>query len=216
MAEHGDFIDDIALAGVGRLPRRLRTEGTSRATDFAYVRDLVPADVEALRSAPAESPSYPQLESLRETHHALARALASGMSKPDAAATTGHSYARVVHLSLYDRGFIELIAHYRGVRQEQFADAAKRLATLGFAATEVIQERLEENPEGFTTKELREVAEFAFDRSVAPAKGLASAKGNGAGAVSVSVTFVSPKAPEVDARPSLPMIDLTPEKDPTP
>ncbi len=215
MAERGDFIDEIALAGVGRLPRRVRSDSGVSA-EFSFVRELTPEDLQALCAAPREAPHYPQLESLRETHHALARALASGMSKPDAAATTGHSYARVVYLSLYDRGFIELIAHYRGVREAQFADAAKRLATLGFAATEVIQERLEESPDAFTNKDLREIAEFAFDRSVAPAKGLASAKGNGAGAVSVSVTFVSPKAPEIDAPQLSPMIDLTPEKDPAP
>jgi hypothetical protein len=214
MSSHGEFIDEIALAGVGRLPRRLRSDSGSSA-EFSFVRELTPADLSALLQAPREAPHYPQLESLRETHHALARALASGMSKPDAAATTGHSYARVVYLSLYDRGFIELISHYRGVREAQFADAAKRLATLGFAATEVIQERLEESPDAFTNKDLREIAEFAFDRSVAPAKGLGKGNAN-APPVNVSVTFVSPKAPEVEAPRASPMIDLIPEKDPAP
>ena len=204
-----DLIADIALHGLGRLPPRVRTEAP---VALSYVRDITLDDLARLMTEPREPAPVTQLQSLRATHHSLARCLATGMSHADAAATTGHSISRVAFLTSSDRGFIELVEHYKGIKQEEFVDAQKRLASLGLAAQEILQERLEESPEAFTNKELREVAEFAFDRSIAPSKGAGAGRGQ-ANPVNIAVSFVSPRAPEVEARAESPMIDLKPERE---
>ncbi len=56
----------------------------------------------------------------------------------------------------------------------------------------VLQERLEENPDKFSNNELRQLMEASMDRSAAPAKGGASARGGAPASVAVSIRFVEP------------------------
>lgn len=191
-----ELLDSIALMGLGRMPRRSPATLQAAPLTLVYSRDITFADIEVLRTIPLEMET-PSVGNLRATHHALARVLASGANYLEAAATTGHAPGRVAFLASQDRGFIELVEHYKGLATEQFVDMQGRLATLGAATVEELQERLEEHPETFSHKELRELASMTLDRSVAPAKGAGRNGPNGSSApVSVSVTFVSPKAPE--------------------
>ena len=67
-----------------------------------------------------------------------------------------------------------------------------RLATLGATAVEELQERLEDKPEDFSNKELRELVESTMDRSVAPAKGGPKGpSGSGGQPLSINVNFVN-------------------------
>jgi hypothetical protein len=204
-----DLIDSIALHGLRHAgPRRARAEPIS----CEYVRELTFADIETLQTIPLDA-GTPPLIRLRATHHALARLLASGMKPMDAAASTGHSVGTVNRLQSSDRGFIELIEHYKDLAKEQFVDIQARLALLGTAAAETLMERLEEEPERFTNNELMKLAEVTLDRSIAPAKGLAGRGGSApSGPVSVSVTFVSPGGTPVEPPASPPLIEIKPEE----
>lgn len=194
-----DLIEDIALAR--SFPGLRRTQGEAHEPLVVqYIRDLTPADVEVLNTVPLGD-SYVPLKALRATHHSLARLLASGVKPAEAAATTGHSISRVNAMICCDRAFIDLIEHYKGEVTRQYIDVHARLAVLGLATIEELQERLEVTPGQFTNKELFALAELTFDRSIAPSKGTGGRTGqsaNGNAGVNVNVTFVSPKAPEVD------------------
>lgn len=164
---------DLDLVDIARTPLRLEV-----------LRELGPDDVAAMPS-PAAKP--PIVAKLRHTHHLLARLLAEGRKAVEVSAITGYSQSRISILQ-QDPAFRELIEHYKSQVHEAYLNVHGRLAALGVTCVEELQERLEDNPGQFTPAQLREIAEMAFDRSVAPKKG-AAAGASGAPGVSISVTF---------------------------
>lgn len=204
-----DLIDSIALHGLRHARPRPRPEPLT----CEFVRELTFADIETLQTV-GIGEGAPPLQKLRATHHALARLLAGGVKPMDAAASTGHSPATVYRLMSSDRGFAELIEHYKDLAKEHFVDIQARLALLGTAAAEELMERLEEEPSGFTNKELMQLTEVTLDRSVAPPKGL-TGRGNPGGAppVSVSVTFVAPGGETLPSPSEPPMIEVQATED---
>jgi hypothetical protein len=191
------LLDEIALLGYAEGKQGVR----GQPVVFTYVRDLGPEDIDILRNVAVGSKSS-TVQKLRYSHHLLARLVAGGKSPAEIASITGHATSTIHRLQTQDPAFGELVAHYAKEREAQFLDAAGRLAIVGATAVEILQERLEDKPESFKNRELLEVAEMAFDRSVAPSKGLARGQ-QGAGGVTVNVSFVSPQS---DAPP---LIDVT-------
>lgn len=127
-----------------------------------FVRELESADLALLeRPAPATIPS---IKRIRDSHHALARALASGMKHIEAAAVCGFTPSRISVL-LKDPQFAELLAFYRAEKDVQFSELHSRMATLSHMAAEELQERLEEKPETFENKELMKLIETTADRT---------------------------------------------------
>jgi hypothetical protein len=204
-----ELLDAIALGGIRSVcPPR------AKPLQVEYVRELTFADIEVLRTIPSDRPLDPAVR-LRSTHHALARLIAQGVKIPEAAAATGHTPARINFLIRNDRGFGELVAHYREAAKEHCVDVQARLALLGTSAAEALLERLDEAPEGFTNNELMKLAELTLDRSVAPPKGAAGRIGGSpTGPVSVSVTFVSPGGEPLAPPASPPMIEIAAEESP--
>lgn len=74
------------------------------------IRELSRADLAHL--AKPRPPT--QLQSLRDSHHRIARAVASGLPNGEVASLCGISVNRVTQL-LADPSFTELVAHYRGL-----------------------------------------------------------------------------------------------------
>ena len=203
-----DLIDDIALSRLSPGFKRTKALAVgSEPLSLEYLRDLTPADVDVLNTIPLDT-AYVPTKALRATHHALARLLAQGVSPAEAAATTGHSVSRVNMLRTCDRAFMDLIEHYKGEVHTQYLNVHARLAMLGLTTIEELMERLEVEPGKFTNRELFQLAELTFDRSVAPSKGQGARGGQagGNGGVNVNVTFVSPPVPPVGE--SAPMIDM--------
>lgn len=174
-------IDELDLLGIG----------TPAPVPFAvaYARDLTPDDLVILDTVPAGETVTP-VKRLRFAHHTLARLLAGGKAPAEAAAITGHAVQRVRDLQSGDPAFRELIAHYKSVIDQQYMDAAARLAMLGMTATEELQERIEESPGKFTNRELKEVIEMAFDRSAAPKKATSGPSASNGAGVNINVSFV--------------------------
>jgi hypothetical protein len=134
-----------------------------------FVRELTPADGDLLLNPPPMGSTTPMVKRLRSQHHHLARLCAAGMKDVEAANVTGFSQSRVCILK-HDPAFQELMAYYAGQAEAKFLDVHERLAKLGEAVVEEIHERLEDNPDDFSTKELIAIGEFTLDRSVAPPK----------------------------------------------
>lgn len=127
-------------------------------------RDLVLPDIEALDDAKPLEQVTP-VQQLRHQHHLLARLLGEGKSATESAQVTGYSVAYISRLSTQDRAFKDLVKYYQQQVGEVYVNVHERLAGLGLNTIEELQERLAEKPEGFTHRELMELAELCFDRS---------------------------------------------------
>jgi len=157
------------------------------------ILELVTA--QAARST--KGPGVPQanpIATLRATHHILARAIAEGRGDVAAGRLAGYSPSTVAKLR-DDPGFRELVAYYSAQVEDIFERAADRIAALGLAALDEIQDRLEREPGQFSAGQLLKVAEAMLDRSIAPAKGgPKSGASAGPTALSVNVQFVTESA----------------------
>ena len=173
-------------------------------TAMAFQRNLTGADL-ALLGPPGEGPALGEASTitrLRTSHHLLARLLAEGRRPVEVCSIVGYSQSRISVLQR-DPAFQELIEYYRGQAETAYVNVHERLATLGMCAIEELQERLETNPERFGNRELKEIAESTFDRSIAPSKGApkgspqgASAQASGGG---ITIQFIEAPGRAVSA-----------------
>jgi hypothetical protein len=140
-----------------------RTRGRA-AKPIAAVetRQLVEADL-ALLATERGVTSTP-IKRLRDSHHALARALAVGCTPAQAQVITGYSNSRISVLQA-DPAFQELVSHYRGMETDVHADMVERMKTLGLDALGELQERLEEDPSKFSEGLLLDVVKTLADRT---------------------------------------------------
>jgi hypothetical protein len=220
---HAPDIDGAILAGialVGRpelratpdgataIPRRVRSDS---APVLAYTRDLTPQDIASLAEpGPVQQPAK-TIAKLRASHHSLARLLAQGTSDVEASAITSYDAGTIYKLRA-DPTFQELLAYYKDQVQGQYLDVHSRLATLGTTAVEMLQEKLDTTePTDIPYKVLREIGEFALDRSIAPAKGGPRGPANNTSGFALNVSFVAPPPRPDDAPSPKPMIDVTPQ-----
>lgn len=130
---------------------------------FSYVRDLGEQDILLLIQNPSRDVTTPSIKRLKTSHHNLARLLASGTTQAEASLITGYSPSRISIL-LHDPAFSELMAYYAEQTKEIYVNVHQRLADVGTMALEEIQERLEEQPEKFSTKELLDTLAATLDR----------------------------------------------------
>lgn len=199
----------VEQIGLDRLSQRGRPR---QSLAVAYVRDLTAEDIVLAVEFPSGLSTMNDLSPLQRVepkHHALAMALAKGMKQTEAGLAIGYTAVRVNQLTR-DPLFKELMDYYVSQAEGRFLDAHERLGMLGLSAAEELQHRLDERAETLTTKEVREIAEMAFDRSTAPSKGLGVKGGAGANApVQVNISF--PAA--VQSRDAVATIDLTPNRE---
>lgn len=141
----------------------LRTRGRpSDPVEVAYVRDLEKVDLEFLALPRGHSPA--PIKKLRDAHHMLARAMASGLSQVEAAAQTGYSTTRV-NMLMQDPTFLDLVEVYRADVNAAFADMQARMASVSVSALEELRERLEEAPEGIDSTLLLDIVKVLADRT---------------------------------------------------
>jgi hypothetical protein len=141
----------------------LRTRGRAPITISAtYVRDVDEADVAALGLE--KGSKAPALKRLSDRHHALARAISSGIPPGEAALMCGYVLSRVSILC-DDPAFQELLAFYREEKDRAFRSVQDKLAGMASDVLDEIQLRIEEEPEKLTTSQLIQLASFAADRS---------------------------------------------------
>ena len=169
-----------------------RRETPHNARTAAMAIDIL--DLLGEAELPAEvTASGPATLRLRQSHHFLARTLAEGRSVTEAAALTGYSPSRIYTLR-DDPAFEELFEHYRLQTAALALNWEDRIGALAGSFLDELQHRLEEHPESFSNKELREGFSALADRSVAPskAKGAGVPGGTGAGGVAIKISFVNP------------------------
>lgn len=155
-------------------------------------RVLTQADANRLGEAPKVT--VPILQKLRATHHRQALLLAQGKSVSEVAAIVGCTPQRLTQLQI-DPTFIELVGYYQDQHMTQMLTDGARLADkivdLGEMAVDELRERLEDEDKRkkMPIGEVRKIAEFAMDRTVAPPK---SAAPTSTAPAAITINFGTP------------------------
>lgn len=149
-----EFPDSLKKAG---------RQGVDFALEFNIVRELDDKDMLEIFTISPESKARP-IKRITQTHHAIARLMAAGLSQVDIARMVGYSAGRISVLKA-DPAFNELVVHYSNVKEMAFVDVHEQIANTSSDALGVLQERLEEEPENFATAELIALAKMTLDRS---------------------------------------------------
>lgn len=157
-----DFGDVVPLRGALAAPLVLEV-----------VRELVDSDLKDLLNSP--NIDVPVLKKLRAIHHRQAALLAEGKTNNEVAAICGTTAQRIVQLK-QDPTFKELVGYYQDqIITMQLEDSARvrdKLVDLGEMAVDELRDRLEDEGKrnAMPTGEIRQVAQMALDRTVAPPK----------------------------------------------
>jgi hypothetical protein len=137
------------------------------------VRDLTVGDLPRLSET--SKVSVPTVQRLRAVHHRQAQLLAQGRSVKEVAAIVGCSPQRIVQLQV-DPAFSQLIHYYQDqimvMSLEDGARLRDKIVDVGELAVDELRDRLEDDTKrkSIHIGEIRKIAEFAMDRTVAPPK----------------------------------------------
>ena len=147
-----------------------------------------------LRLGDAPKVTVPVLQKLRATHHKQAMLLAQGKSLGEVAAIVGCTKQRLVQLQV-DPTFVELMKYYQDQIMVNMLDDATRLqgkiVDLGEQAVDELLDRMEDPASRAKMRvgDVRQIAEFAMDRTVAPPK---AAPNVAPAPASVTINFGTP------------------------
>jgi hypothetical protein len=136
-------------------------------------RELTASDL--LRLSEAPKVGVPLLQKLRATHHRMAQLQASGKTMGQIAAIVGCTTARLTQLQ-GDPTYTELVAYYNDqIMTAMIEDSARlrdKIVDAGEMAVDELRDRLEDDAKRtrMSTSDVRQIAEFAMDRTVAPPK----------------------------------------------
>lgn len=155
-----EFVERAAPRRLGLRPARGKAP---RHLVMEVDRELEESDLELLETARLGVTSSP-LQRIRDSHHRLAEALASGMSNIEASAVTGYDPARISLLKA-DPAFKELLEFYRSARDGVFRDFMERMKNLAEDALQELHIRLQDSPESVKTSELLAILNSTADRT---------------------------------------------------
>lgn len=173
-------LDIDRLAGPGRPRRVLQAE---------LVRELGEPDF-ALLAATPRGVTSPPIKRISERHHSLARLLAAGTPEAEAALITGYSASRISILK-QSPAFEELVALYHAEVQREFTTTYEHMAGLSKDAVVELRDRLEDDAEKFSNRELLSISTELSDR--------AADAGDGGGRAPVRIELVGPDEEPVGA-----------------
>lgn len=193
-------IDEIFLAPA----KRGRPSAGSGIT--SWVRELGEADVEALANQPQLPTAPVDLQRVTHAHHSLARLIATGKPAVEVALLTGYT-PEYIHRLKRDPAFIELLGYYETQKEQVFADVLERMKVLGLMTLEQLQQRIDEQPDSWSHRELMELAKLTLVEGRSKPGGAASGTDGGASGagVVVNVKFVGAESPS-----GAPMVNITP------
>ena len=128
------------------------------------VRPLVEADLATLRE---KSAPIARLQTLRDSHHNVARHMASGLNNAQIANITGH-YLGSLSRWRADPSMLDLVAHYRSIIIEEWRDSVdevQRLATRNMLKAErMLGDKLDEADETGDLPTFRDLVSITSDR----------------------------------------------------
>lgn len=133
--------------------------------NVVYDRDITPEDLILLSSMTlaVADPKAP-LARISAPHHALARAVAQGKKDVEISAIYGYAPARMRTLR-EDPAFVELVSHYEEQELSASASIDEQIMHLALKAKEILLDRMEEDPNSLSTKDLKDLMIAGLDRT---------------------------------------------------
>ncbi len=130
------------------------------------ILDLTLEDLEDKVQLPASRGSTMGggIKRIRAAHHRIALLLAFGYKQVEVAKMTGYSSNYISEL-LHDPSFADLLKSYQSQAIEIETDTFKQLSLLTVDSIAEVHERLLQQPEAFTNKDLLDLIKTAADRS---------------------------------------------------
>lgn len=128
--------------------------------------EICEADIQ-LMATTERGIAAPKVQRITDRHHSLARLIAAGVPIGEAAMLTRYTNSRASIL-MDSPAFQELVSLYRKEVDFQFSSMLEHMHHLGMDAIVELQERLEDNPEDFTIKDLLAITNDMGDRTGAP------------------------------------------------
>lgn len=132
-----------------------------------YVASVRPATREdyvlVISAHPAAPDPRAPLARISAPHHMLAKLVAEGKENAEISAITGYSPNRISVLKK-DPAFSELVTHYEQYIIEAEANIHAQIQHIALTAMQHLQERLDEEPEKFSIKDLQSLANNGLDR----------------------------------------------------
>lgn len=164
--------------------------------EVARVRALTSEDVPLLQAPPNVNLPIRPLQTIRHSHHQLARLIASGKPDQEISLITGYSPSYISSLK-GGQDFADLISYYGAQKELIFVETMERLKIVGLNTLDELQRRFDEAPEQFTNTQLMELIDLTLIKPTKAQVGLAPA--GSSGPVTVNVQFVSgaQRAPQV-------------------
>lgn len=142
-----------------------RTSARIKPWQVEYARDIGPEELVLLHSvSQLPTNSKAPLAKIRAPHHTLAQLLVDNNDVIAVSRITGYAPARIRTL-IADPAFEELMAFYAEQKIHAEHDVSKSIAHVGMTATQILQERLEEEPESFSNKDLLALQTAQLDRT---------------------------------------------------
>src|SRR6516162_826181 len=124
-------------------------------------RELAPEDLAILELEPVKQPA---LKRIRDSHHALARVLASGITNVEASAITGFD-STYISILKNDPSFNELLAYYAEHEAAQQADLRERMVVMALDVGQELRDRVLNAPENIEFNDLRNLFKDLADRT---------------------------------------------------
>lgn len=149
------------------LTPRLRGPAGRKAIRVEIRGPITEDDLRALAEEPKRAMPVPTVQRLRDSHHRLARCLASGMNHAQAGFQSGYSANRVC-LLMQDPSFRDLVEVYRRANAEVFAEYTDIAMSNLLRGERLLEDALEaagEREEPLTLGELRPVLDLVSDRA---------------------------------------------------
>ena len=106
-----------------------------------------------------------ELTRLRDSHHQVARLIASGLRTQDVSRMTGYAISRLSWLQSQDPAFKELVEFYRQERHDVEMAVEARLLTVSLDAVQHFHEAMLDNPESVTPALALEASKVFLDRA---------------------------------------------------
>lgn len=181
-----ELLDEITFDSASRPPIR-----PGVPNPVLVRREIEESDIAFLANSVQTKPQL--ITRVRNTHHKLAKLLATGESNASASLLTGYSPSYISEIQR-DPTFRELLAYYCTQDEVRVADVRERMTAVGLSALDEMQQRLEEDPSKWSNGQLMELTELTLvktGRVGGSGGGFGAAPTGGAG-VSVNVSFVSP------------------------
>lgn len=204
----GVLMDDGLLTEISLGSGRGR-QGRQADVPISIVRALTAEDLPMIQSETSSKAVVPLagLQKLRHSHHRLAELVAKGLAVEEISLASGYAPGYISMLTNTDPAFRELVAYYEAQKATIFVDELERLRILGLDATEKLHEKLLDENEVWSKRELMELVDLALQPG---GKGRAApGQGQGTGAslqLEVKFVGVASRDPGIEAT----FTDITP------